>query len=148
MLTEFNASLTKSISLNGSKTETVNSHSDSIKWSNELFFLSYLDQLGSTKFSIENQYRSDSSITKTVYTPIGDKNEIKKLVIDYQKNNTNYQIETQKTTYLMTSKKSIQLVFKNYGEQKILDSYQLSGYQTTQSADSTFYEVAGEIVYQ
>lgn len=148
LLTEFNASLSKSIALNGSKAETVTSISDSTNWSDELFFLSYLDQLGPTKFTVENEYRKDSSISKTVYSPIEDKSDIKKLIIDYKKNNTIYHIETHKKTYLMKSKKSIDLVFKNYGEQKILESYNLSGYQTTQTSDSTFYDVAGQIVYQ
>lgn len=147
LLTEFNAALSKSISLNGSKSETLNLVSDSIKWPHELFFLSYLDQLGTPKFTVENEYRKDSSLAKTTFTPMEDKNEIKKVIIDYKKSNTAYLLETQKTTYLMASKKSINLIFKNYGDQKILESYKLNGYQTTENADTTFYDVKGRIVY-
>lgn len=147
LLTEFNASLKKSISLNGSKTEAILSVSDSTDWSNELFFLSYLDQLGTTKFSTENQYRKDSTVIKTDYLPLSDNNEIKKFVIDYKNAHTTYHAETKKETNLLTSKKSIKLVFKNYGEQKILESYNLTGYQTTGNSDSTFYTVVGEIIY-
>lgn len=147
LLSEFDASFEKIITINSDQSEVIHISKDSIDWNKELFFLSYLDQLSPTKYDVINTYRKDSTISKTSYIPKDSKTEIKKLEIDFGKQSTIYHLQVSKDNYLQTSQKNLEIIFKNYGDQKIFQSYKLIGHQKTSTTDSTFYHILGKSVY-
>lgn len=143
ILTQFNASLHKIVSLEGQGIDTVVVPFDSVSWKKELQFLSYIDLLDESRFVL------DSSKNKIIYTPRENKCAVVNATLTYKGKEKRYAIEVVENNLVKSFTKKVDARFSVYEENEpVLSSYVVSGIQKSSfSDDSVVFKVEAKVTF-
>ena len=141
ILTRFNASLYKIVSVEGQGIDTVVVPFDSVSWKKELQFLSYIDLLD------ENRFVLDSSKNKITYTPRENKCAVVNASLTYKGKEKRYAIDVVEDDLVKSFTKKIDARFSVYEENEpVISSYVVSGVQKSSfSDDSVVFKVEAKV---